>query len=226
MKSPRWTTLLAAAVVASTVAGGAQSSAPGGINLSGTWALDTYLSDHPAQVDAAIRMDLGQMAGAAEPSAGPTEEGRRGRGDSPPRGQGGGARGGDRGSRPDQARLDEQNQLSDQMAALRYPATTLTIAQTATAVTFTDEKGRSRTLTASGKREKQTLDTTTVEVTTKWEGPVLVSEQDLGKGRKVTFTYSIVPTTKQLLVRVALERAPGQPGPFEVKQVYGREGAR
>jgi hypothetical protein len=56
----------------------------------------------------------------------------------------------------------------------------------------------------------------------RWEGPQLVSEQDLGGGRLVRYTYSIVPTTKQLLVRVAIDRTPGFPGPFQIRLVYNR----
>ena len=116
--------------------------------------------------------------------------------------------------------------MNEMTASVRYPPTTLTISQTDTAVTFSEPRGRTRTFTTNGKREKQTLEAITLETTTKWEGPTLVSEQDLEKGRKMTFTYSIVPTTKQLLVRVELERAPGQPGPIEVKQVYNRAPAQ
>src|SRR5262249_15062261 len=103
-----------------------------------------------------------------------------------------------------------------------YPPPTLTISQNATAVTFTDAQQRTRTLQTSGKREPQTSDAGPVQTTTRWEGPQLVSETDLGSGMTMTHTYLLVPTTKQLLVRVTFERAPGQMGPFQVKYVYDR----
>ena len=61
-----------------------------------------------------------------------------------------------------------------------------------------------------------------LEVASRWEGPQLVSEQDLGSGRLVRSTYSIVPTTKQLLVRVTIDRTAGFPGPFQIRLVYNR----
>jgi hypothetical protein len=177
------------------------------------------LSDHPQQVAAAIRIDLGQGAGETSFGGAP-ERGRSGRGEGGRRGQGGSQPAGS--NRANDLALEEQNRLDELIAAVRYPPTMLTISQTASAVTFTDEQGRALTFTTDGKREKGTLNGNPLETTTKWEGPLLVSERDLGKGRRMTSTYSIVPTTKQLIVRVEFERSPGQPGPFEIKQVYNR----
>ncbi|HZP47176.1 MAG TPA: hypothetical protein VFB07_01485 [Vicinamibacterales bacterium] len=171
--------VLAAAVVV---------SAP--VDFSGTWTLDTYLSDNSEQVAAAIRADLRigsdtstfLMTGAR----GPRERGRN----------------------PHQAdakppNADEQKQIDDLTMALRYPAPTLKITQSGDAVTLTDAQGQTRTLDH-------------------WEGPQLVATTDLGNGRRMTATYSLVPTTKQLMVRTVIERAPNQPGAFEIKQVYDR----
>jgi hypothetical protein len=55
-----------------------------------------------------------------------------------------------------------------------------TIAQTPAAITVTDEQQRARTLTPTGKREKQTVGSASLDVATRCEGPQLVSEQDLG----------------------------------------------
>jgi hypothetical protein len=38
----------------------------------------------------------------------------------------------------------------------------------------------------------------------------------------MTFTYSIVQTSKQLLLRVELARAPRDVGSFQIKDVYDR----
>ena len=43
---------------------------------------------------------------------------------------------------------------------------------------------------------------------------------EVGQAGTLTYTYSLVPTTKQLVIRVNFERRPGQPGPFEIKLVY------
>ena len=188
----------------------------GAVDLSGKWTLDTVLSDSPEQTAAAIRIDLGQGGGEnpfAESDSGAADH------------RNGGRRGGE--SRPSgaqhhQLNADEQKRIDELTESLRYPPTTLTIAQTMTAITLTDEQQRVRMLTPTGKREKQAIGSVSVDVTTRWEGPQLVWEQDLGGGRLVRYTYLIVPTTKQLLVRVAIDRTPGFPGPFQIRLVYNR----
>jgi len=194
----------------------ALASGQGAVDLSGKWTLDTVLSDSPEQIAAAIRIDVGQ--GGGESLSG--EPGRGGAG----RGNGGRHRGESRpgGAQNHQPNADEQKRIDELTESLRYPPTTLTVAQTPTAVTVTDEQQRARTLTPNGKREKQTVGSSSLDVATRWEGPQLVSEQDLGGGRLVRYTYSIVPTTKQLLVRVAIDRTPGFPGPFQIRLVYNR----
>jgi hypothetical protein len=190
------------------------SQAP--VDLSGKWTLDTYLSDNPEQIAAALRIDTGQGGGEAlfgEPGA----AGGFGRGGGGRRGNG---RGGDVPGR--QPSADEQKRLDELTQGLRYPPTALTIAQSAGGVTLTDEQNRTQTLAPTGKREKQTVGSATLDVTTRWDGPQLVSEQDLGGSRLLRYTYSIVPTTRQLLVRVAIDRTPGRPGPFEIRFVYDR----
>jgi len=194
--------------------------AQGPVDLSGKWTLDTVLSDSPEQTAAAIRADLGQSGG--EQLFG--ESGGRGgfgRG-------GGGRRGPDAraGSAQDRKPNEEEQKRIDELSEeLRYPPASMTIAQTPAAVTLTDEQQRSRTLTANGRREKQTVGSVPVDVTTRWDGPQLVSEQDLGGGRLVRYTYSIVATTKQLLVRITIDRTPGFPGPFQIRFVYNRASA-
>jgi hypothetical protein len=192
------------------------ASGQGVVDLSGKWTLDTALSDSPEQIAAAIRIDLGQ-GGGENPFADS--------GGGAANGRNGGRRGGE--SRPSgaqhhQPNADEQKRIDELTESLRYPPATLTIAQTPAAITVTDEQQRARTLTPTGKREKQIVGSASLDVATRWEGPQLVSEQDLGGGRLVRYTYSIVATTRQLLVRVAIDRTPGFPGPFQIRLVYNR----
>ena len=200
------------AVVVQTQAAGSA----GNVDLSGRWTLDTYLSDNAEQVAAALRIDLG--LGSGQQRSIPIEGGRygrgRGRSDLPPAG------------RPTEVSAAEQNRLEEMVAPLRYPPATLTISQTADAVTFGGAQGESRRFAPNNSRDKQTVGGNSIETRTRWEGPQLVSEHDIGSGRKITYTYSIVPTTKQLLVRISIERGLGDVGPFEIKQVYNKEAAR
>ena len=192
------------------------ASAQSPVDLSGKWTLDTVLSDSPEQIAAAIRIDVGQ--GGGENLFGESGGSGAGRGN-------GGRRGGEPRSgrgRNHQPSAEDQTRIDELTESLRYPPTGVSIAQTPAGITVTDEQQRARTLTPNGKREKQTVGSASLDVTTRWEGPQLVSEQDLGGGRLVRYTYSIVPTTKQLLVRVAIDRTAGFPGPFQIRLVYNR----
>ena len=188
----------------------------GPVDLSGKWTLDTALSDGPEQIAAAIRIDVGQGGGESlfgESGRGGAARGTGGRRGADPR------PGGGQNPRPS---ADEQKRIDELTERLRYPPTALTIAQTPDAIAITDEQQRAWTLTPNGKREKQAVGSASLDVATRWEGPQLVSEQDLGGGRLVRSTYSIVPTTRQLLVRIAIDRTPGFPGPFQIRLVYNR----
>jgi hypothetical protein len=191
--------------------------AQGPVDLSGKWTLDTVLSDSPEQIAAAIRADLGQ-SGGEQLFGDSSGRGGFGRG-------GGGRRGPDAraGSAQDaKPNEEEQKRIDELTERLRYPPTSMTIDQTPAAVTVTDEQQRARTLTPNGRREKQATGAAALDVTTRWDGPQLVSEEDLGGGRLVRYTYSIVQTTKQLLVRVTIDRTAGFPGPFQIRFVYNR----
>lgn len=209
--------LVTVACVLVSIVGYAQS-APA-VNLAGTWTFDTWLSDNPQQVDAAIRADLNEqdaVDGGFEGGAFGRGSGRRG--DSARRE--GSQR---REHRPD---AEDQRTIDTLTQSLRYPPLMLQIMQSEASVSIGDTDGEARTFQVNGKRESQTFDTTRTETTARWEGPQLVIDVDLRNGRTMTYTYSIVPTTRQLLLRVTLERAPNQPGPFEIKLVYDRASAR
>jgi len=190
-----------------------QSNAPVPVGLAGQWNLDSSLTDIPEQIAAAIRLDFGGSGGPEQLFAGP-EQGRYGRGRS-------GGRAQPRGGEPQRPSPEEQDRLASFMAALQYPPTRLTIAQSGNTISFTDAQNQTREFDTSGKRTKQTIGGAAIDVSARYEGPQLVIEQDLGKGRKITSTFSVLPT-KQLLVRIALAPSEGQVGPFQIKQVYER----
>ncbi len=113
---------------------------------------------------------------------------------------------------------EADRKLLDQLATtVQFPPTTLTISQTEHNVTVADQA-----LHADGKADTRQLDGGSVERTTTWEGPVLVVREKVGHAGTLRTTYSIVTTTRQLLVRVNFERD-GQLGPFEVRLVYDRQ---
>jgi hypothetical protein len=202
-------------IAAAALAPRAHAQNPGAVDLAGTWTLDTYLSDSPEQVAAAVRLDLGLGPVNRSP------EGTAERGERAGRGRGGMY--GRQGAPPRQDLTpDEQSRIDEVINTVRYAAATVTIAQNGSSVTFTDPRGSARTYQTNGKKEKQTFGSATVDATARWEGPQLVIETELPRDRRMTTTWSIVPTTKQLLMRVSLGRGTLEMGPFQVKQVYNR----
>ena len=177
---------------------------PAPIDLAGTWSLDIHLSDHPEQVARAIQFDTGEFTAEAfgrgmEPRAG---EERR-----PP---------------ADRMSTNDRKLLAELTRPVKFPSPTLTIAQRDNAVTFTVGERAPDTLRTDGKTEKRSLDAGTFNRTAEWAGPQLLVAYEVGRAGTLTYTFSIVPTTRQLLIRVNFELVPGQPGPFEIKLVYNR----
>jgi hypothetical protein len=209
----------AISLVATVTLARAQSDSFSALNLAGRWTLDPYLSDNPGQVAAAIRMGLGSALGE-ELFPGGQEAGRPGtvgtRG--PERGRPG--RPGDGKPQDKPLNTEEKNQLNELAQVLQYPPLALSISQSSSTLALTDPHGQTRTLQLTGKSEKQPLGSNVVDCTTKVEGPQIISEYQVGKGRTLVYRYSRVPTTGQLLITISFERVEGQPGPVQIRQVY------
>lgn len=207
--------------VAADVGGQGPSGHP---NLAGTWTLDTYLSDSPEQVAHELQFDTGL---SRDPALFGTDA-DTGRGGTRRGGIGRGGFGGDRdrsaptGEPRDHLSAEDRARLKELTDAVQYAPPTFTIAQTETAITVTTSSGDARTFHLTGKPEKEALGAGTVERTATWEGPQLVVRYRVGNAGTLVYTYFIVPTTKQLLIRVNFERGPRERGPFDVKLVYDR----
>ncbi len=213
--------VFAVATLAGTMLVRAQDLPSGQPDFSGTWVLDTHLTDNPAQVNREIEIDTGQNAGDdlfGGAGRGRSAFGRPGDG----RGRGGerGPSGGGAGREPlnpaDRKKLDELTE------AVRFASPTLTIAESEEEVAITTSRGSVETLHPNGKTDKRALEAGPVDRVAMWEGPTLVVAYDVGHAGTLTYTYLLVPTTKQLLIRVNFERVRGNPGPFDIKLVYDR----
>jgi len=193
-----------------------QVSAP--IDLTGTWSLDVHLSDHPEQIARAIEFDTGEFT---RDTFGRGVESRGGTG-----GRAGGADRSGREWRPPTDRMSPEDRklLAEITRPVQFPPPTLAIAHGERTVTITAGQAAPEALRTDGKAEKYALETGTVNRTAAWEGPQLRVAYDIGRVGTLTCTYTIVPTTRQLLIRVNIERLPGEPGPFEIKLVYNRTG--
>jgi hypothetical protein len=102
-------------------------------------------------------------------------------------------------------------------AEVRKPATILTVADTQTAVTITDDAGRARTFHPDGRKDVLQLDGVPVGVTAKREGGRLVVVYAVQQGRELRYTYSRASNPPQLVVDVQfVERGGGD----HVRRVY------
>jgi hypothetical protein len=192
-----WVFTVVIGVTSALGVGQAQTVPGDGSTLSGKWALDVYLSDSPKHVAD------GLAATFAPTGSGETER-ARGRAETI------------------QAVQKDDPRRKELIDAVRFPPLALTISETDTAIRFTDSLGRTRTFEANGKKAPHQFDAGAIDTRTTWVGPQLVIEYDLGQDLWLQYTYSLLPTTKQLLTRVTVagksERAP----PFEITQVYNR----
>ena len=203
---------LAAAFVVAMVAGIPQPPsvwAQDAADLAGRWTLNRELSQFPSEVG--FGLDLQATGG---PDAAPTANGGRGRRGS---GGGGGA------ARPFAARpesLDDARRVQQLTAEVRNPSAHLTVVQTPNAVTFTDDRGQSRTFhpdSKGNKEEELQLEDVPVGVTAKREAGRLVILYRVEQGRELRYTYSRVASPPQLVVEVQfVERGGGD----KVRRVY------
>jgi hypothetical protein len=105
---------------------------------------------------------------------------------------------------------------------VRKPSSTLVISHSDPSLTITDAQDRTRVFQTNGKKDTHQLDSGAVDSTTRWDGNKLVTEYDLGSGRKLRYVYSIMPNTKQLLEQVTFDGGQSQSGRSSgpIKRVY------
>jgi hypothetical protein len=99
---------------------------------------------------------------------------------------------------------DEAQRRVQLLDEVKSPSPHLTIVETASAVTITDDRGRSRTFHPDGKQELQPLDRTSVPTVASREGPRLEVRYSAGRNREVRYTYTRNPDPPQLVVQVRL----------------------
>jgi hypothetical protein len=193
----RWyvITSVALGLVSAVATGRGQSPFAGKPNFSGAWTLNTELSDAP--------MQSGVSANESDRGAG------RGR-------SGGMGPGGYRGERfgPTVNRSDQRSALEELTSELTNPSASLMISHAGPTLTITDAKDRTRLFQTNGQSDPHQVGAATVPSTTRWDGDRLVTEYDLGSGRRIRIVYSLIPATRQLVEQVTF--ANGQ----TMKRVY------
>jgi hypothetical protein len=178
----------AALVIAAAVlipAGDRRLAAADASGLSGRWTLNRGLSQIPREVG--FGMDIAAAAAGASGA-----DDRMG---------GGSAVSGMLSFRES---VDDAKRRDLLVEEVQTPPPHLTIVETDTAVTITNEQGQSRTFHPYGKSEYQTLDQVSVLTTSRWDGPRLDVRYRVEQNRELHYTYSRVADPPQLVVEIRL----------------------
>lgn len=179
----------------------APAPAQGTSDIAGRWTLNRELSQFPREIGFGVAW---LPAGGAS-----TASGGRSRG---------GSGGGETGAFPARSESEDDAKRVQQLTAeVRNPSAHLTITETPTAVTITDDRPQSRTFHPDGKDEVLQLDGVPVAVNAKREAGRLVILYKVEQGRELRYTYSRAASPPQLVVDVQfIERGKGD----TVRRIY------
>jgi hypothetical protein len=175
------------------------SAAQDGPGLAGRWTLNPDLSQFPRELGFGVDW---------------AKAGARGAEPSPGAGPGGGGTGSFLGRPESQDEARRKQILTDEV---RTPSTRLTIVETASTVTISDDRGRMRTFRPDGRENTLDLDGVPVVVSARREGGRLQVVYRVAQGRELRYVFSRVQNPPQLVVEVQfVERGGGD----RVRRVY------
>jgi hypothetical protein len=113
---------------------------------------------------------------------------------------------------------DEQTRLRELVDQIRKASASLVISHNDPSLAITDSQGHTQIFQTTGDTDQHQLASVVVESATHWDGARLVTAYTVSTGRRLVYTYTLLPATRQLVVRIRLDgdraRAP------EVKFVY------
>lgn len=110
--------------------------------------------------------------------------------------------------------------MGDLMREVLESPLLLMVSLDASTVTFTDGEGYVRKYATNDKTEKHQMPSGTVETKTRWRGQALVLETSVGRGAKVTKTFTIEPDPRRLIVLTEMGARRGGDTPPPLKAVY------
>jgi hypothetical protein len=210
--------------IASTHAQSAQSATTDRPSFSGVWKFNADLSDNPQQSDLGWNRSgqsaQGSGGGMGRGGSGGMRRGGYGGGFGGGGYGGGGYGGGNGGSKPPQDSTEDRNKIQAITSEVKNPSSSLTISYNDPELTIMDAQEKTRVFQTNGKKDSHQFGSATIDSTTTWDGSKLVTEYDLGSGRKLRYTYSIVANTKQLLEQVSFVGAQNSSGKSAIKHVY------
>ncbi len=150
-------------------------------NVAGKWTLNRALSQWPREVGFDVDFRVPPMEGQ--------EGGAQG---------GRGRRAPTRPMRPESE--DEARRVRLLTDEVREPPATVTVAQTATDVTFSDDHGHSRTFHPNGKEEVIDLSGVPTVAIARWESSQLVVLYEVEQGRQLRYAFSRLAGPDRLVI--------------------------
>ena len=178
-------------------------------DLTGTWVLNTDLSDRPGQGGQGDGTDGGGHRGPGGGGMGRPGGGMGGRGG------GYGGRGGSGGDMPNPEEMERRRAAMD--AVLHAPAR-LIIVKGDPGLIVTDDQGVSTRLALNGSKETGAINGVPFESATKWEEGKLRVEKKFKGGLKLIELYSVSSDPRMLTVSLKTEG--GRGGGRTIKRVY------
>ena len=174
-------------------------------DFSGTWKLDRSISTDPAQIEFAPA---------------PVENRRAVRGGFGGFGRGGGGRRAAGRSAAEELTPLEQERLKALTDELKTASATLVISHHDPAFVVNDAQDHTLFFRTTGESDENHAGATTITSSTHWDGARLVTECVLGSRLTLTYSYTLLPNTKQLVIRVARKTDDRRQAGQDVRLVY------
>lgn len=190
--------------------------APENLDLSGSWVLNTDLSDDPGDMRLEDGMVSGTMGGRPGGMGGGRPTGGMGGGGRMPGGMGG--RGGMRGAPPDQMNRERMMQTV-RMAA--PPPRRIVVEHHDSTVSVQSNRERPADLVTNWKKVELEIENHgKLDIKARWQERALQIEREVHDGGKVTQSYSLSSDGERMLVETRLDMGRGQEQVFHY--VYDR----
>jgi len=172
------------------------------VDFSGTWTLDREMSADLSKATFEPQQTQARRTSGFNGGFGGRGFGGRSGGSRPAR-----PAPGDNTTRDGDSALtvDERTRLRELADYVKGFTSVVIVHSDHSTFTVTDAQGRSRLFPTDGSKTQHALATTTVESTTRWDGPHMVTAYTISPTRELVFTYILVPATKQLALRIKLE---------------------
>src|SRR5579864_9121762 len=104
---------------------------------------------------------------------------------------------------------EERSRLQELTNQIKRSSAELTISHSDPTLAITDPQGHTQLFQTDGSKDQHQLPSIMAESTTHWDDAHLVTEYELSSSRKLVYTYTLVPRTDQMSIRIRLDATRG-----------------